>query len=151
VNLLKTLKLNTKNNMTTIAVASNIKWYKTKGGKIGIFVGLGLLATGIMLYVRSQYKSSAQADNMNSVINGLKEDAEKKDSAIEATTSNTSDLPEGGKGCGDVKTNYDRAFNYVKCNNVWWTISKDKVKIPKWKSLSGNKTATDLLNNKYPN
>jgi hypothetical protein len=69
-----------------------------------------------------------------------------------------SNLPNGGKGCGQVKDKYDRDFNYVKCGNDWYTISKanpatpaNKGKIPNWVSLAGNKAATSRLNARYPN
>lgn len=73
------------------------------------------------------------------------------------TTTSKSDLPNGGVGCGSVITNYDRDFDYVKCNDVWYTKSKANAASPyarglykDWKSLEGNKVATERLNRKYP-
>lgn len=69
-----------------------------------------------------------------------------------------STLPNGGVGCGDVKTTYDKDFDYVKCDGVWYTKSKPNAISPsarglykEWKSLAGNKIATDRLSRRYPN
>lgn len=77
------------------------------------------------------------------------------------TTSTTyhdmKSLPNGGKDCGQVHTNFDRDFDYVKCGGVWYTKSKPnpataskKGAIPAWKSLAGNKIATQRLDARYP-
>jgi hypothetical protein len=74
------------------------------------------------------------------------------------TVHDVKTLPNGGKDCGQVHTNYDRDFDYVKCSGVWYTKSKPnpatpskKGAIPNWKSLSANKIATERLNSRYPN
>lgn len=66
-------------------------------------------------------------------------------------------LPNGGKDCGQVHTNFDRDFDYVKCGGVWYTKSKPnpataskKGAIPAWKSLAANKIATQRLDARYP-
>ncbi len=61
-------------------------------------------------------------------------------------------LPNGGKGCTDVRTTYDGNYDYVKCNGVWYTQSKPNPKtaskkIATWMSLGSNKVATTKLNN----
>lgn len=77
------------------------------------------------------------------------------------TTSTTyhdmKSLPNGGKDCGQVHTNFDRDFDYVKCGGVWYTKSKPnpataskKGAIPNWKSLAANKIATQRLDARYP-
>jgi len=137
------------------------KWFKTTGGKIGIVVGALALITGVTLVVRHFVKKGDEkklppADETKT------ETTTPATSATTTTTTPTttekpanqqvaSDLPNGGAGCGPIRKAFDRVYDYVKCNNVWYTISKDKIKIPKWKSLADNKTASDLLNNKYPN
>jgi len=74
------------------------------------------------------------------------------------TFSDKSSLPNGGVGCGDVKTTYDRDFDYVKCNGVWFTKSKPNAASPyarglykEWKSLATNQVASERLNRRYPN
>lgn len=66
-------------------------------------------------------------------------------------------LPNKGIGCSDVITNHDGNFDYVKCNKVWWIISKEnpsneetKGKHPDWTSLESNEVLTKLLNTRYP-
>jgi hypothetical protein len=118
------------------------KWYKTTGGKIGIAVGIAALVTGIVIAVKkyasvaaipSEKKLNEAVDKIKEVIADMPDD----------------DMPKGV--CGSIQKSFDRVFDYVKCDGVWWTISKDKIKIPEWKSLADNPTATKLLNNKYPN
>lgn len=65
-------------------------------------------------------------------------------------------LPNGGKGCGDVKTTYDGNYDYVRCNGIWYTQSKpnpkiESKKIATWISLGSNKIAMSKLNSRYPN
>lgn len=133
-------------------MAVEVKWYKTTGGKVGIVALIGLAATAIIVVIRANSKPKQQAEKMNEVINNLKDAADKGElNTLTPHNYDSSELPQGGKGCGDVKGSFDRVYNYIKCDGTWWTISKDKVKIPTWKSLADNKTATDLLNSKYPN
>lgn len=139
---------------------ANVKWYKTTGGKIGIAIGVAVVIIGSALGIKYLVKKGAEK----------KDDKQIGDQTTNPETSPTNttpktepvkteptqnekpnpDLPNNGVGCGPVRTAFDRVFNYVKCGGVWYTISKDKIKIPSWKSLANNKTATDLLNNKYP-
>lgn len=130
--------------MTNVAT----KWYATKGGKIGIFAGLTVLTVGTILLVR-YFKNNSPEKKLAEMADKIKDQVE-KDPELSKTTENKADLPNGGIGCGEVKTSFDRTYNYVKCDGVWYTISKDRSVIPTWKSLADNKTATDLLNNKYP-
>ena len=139
---------------------AKMKWYKTTGGKIGIVIGSLAVLTGVTLLVRHFIKKGAEKKDDTKQIG----DQTKTDTTTATTTQTTEpaktettpnekpnpDLPNNGVGCGPVRTAFDRVFNYVKCAGVWYTISKDKIKISKWKSLADNKTATDLLNNKYP-
>lgn len=67
-------------------------------------------------------------------------------------------LPNKGVGCSSPVTTYDRDYDYVKCNGIWWTRSKAapatpaaKGKYPNWVSLEKNEVATKLLNTRYPN
>lgn len=134
--------------MTQTTAAVSTKWYKTTGGKIGIFLGVTALITGIVLAVK-HFTNSDPEKKSEEVENDLKEKVES--SAKEIDKKEEVPLPNGGVGCGPLRKNFDRVYDYVKCAGIWYTISKDRVKIPEWKSLSNNKTATDLLNNKYPN
>lgn len=132
---------------------AKVKWFRTTGGKIGIVVGALALVTGVVLLVKHFTKKPTEEDKK------LPPDETKTDTTTKPAETKTEvtpnektnpDLPNNGVGCSAVRTAFDRVYNYVKCAGVWYTISKDKIKIPKWKSLADNKTATDLLNNKYP-
>jgi len=79
-----------------------------------------------------------------------------KTTTTSTTTHDIRSLPNSGKGCGQVHTNFDRDFDYVKCGGSWWTKSKPtpatpskKGAIPEWKSLAANKIATERLNARY--
>ena len=135
------------------------KWFKTTGGKIGIAIGALALVTGVVLLVKHfNKKGETKKDETKKDETKTEQGADPKTDTKTNPTGpfalplpENADLPNAGVGCGPVRTAFDRVYNYVKCGGVWYTISKDKIKIPKWKSLAGNKTATDLLNNKYPN
>ncbi len=66
-------------------------------------------------------------------------------------------LPNGGNGCGPLRTAYDGNYDYIKCQNVWFAKSKAKPsnpatrnKMPNWTNISGNKIAAQRLNSRYP-
>lgn len=124
------------------------KWYKTTGGVIAILAATATAITGIVYAVRRNREAEKPAASPSELTKAVVSAAEKL-SQEESLTPNESLPP--GKCDGPVRTDFDRLFNYVKCDGVWWTISKDKTKISAWKSLAENKTATNLLNNKYPN
>ena len=123
---------------------SQIKWYKTTGGKVGIVLAITALVTGTILLISKFNKSSEPTKKK------LDEAVKKVEEATKPLTEKHENLPPGGK-VEDIKTDFDRIFNYIKVAGIWWTVSKDKIKIPEWKSLASNKAATDLLNNKYQN
>ena len=124
-------------------MVNNLKWYKTTSGKIGIFVLVAATLTGIGYLIANSIRKPKQVPS-------LPDNTPTPEQAVR-TDYVSAELPNMGKGCGTVKTSFDKAFDYVKCDGVWWTISKDRKTIPNWKSLEGNKIATDLLNNKYTN
>lgn len=141
---------------------AKVKWFKTTGGKIGIVIGSLAVLTGVTLLVRHFVKKGAEKKDdkvgdqtkTDTTTTTTTTDSTKTEPAKTETTPNEKpnpDLPNNGAGCGPIRKAFDRVYDYVKCNNVWYTISKDKIKISKWKSLADNKTASDLLNNKYPN
>lgn len=120
-------------------VPVKVQWFKTTNGKIGIVAGvITFITIGVVLLVK-HLKKTEKVEKLTI----HEEKIEEPPIVLE--------LPNGGVDCGPIKTDFDRASNYVKCGDAWHIISKDKVKIPEWKSLADNKTATDLLNNKYPN
>lgn len=139
---------------------AKVKWFKTTGGKIGIVIGTLAAVTGIVLLVNYVKNRNKPNDSANETKPGQTTDQNKTETTTTTTTPTDpktqpvetakSDLPNNGVGCGPIRTAFDRVYNYVKCGNIWYTISKDKIKIPNWKSLAENKTATNLLNNKYP-
>ena len=130
------------------------KWYNTTGGKIGIVLGVATLALGTYFGVKHFRKPKIDLDtipdNSQKTINNKPASAPASSASGQKTYS-TDQLPNGGGGCGDVKNTFDKVYDYVKCNGDWWTISKDTAngKIKTWTSLANNKTATDLLNNRY--
>lgn len=120
------------------------KWHKTTGGKILIVALTAIGVTGLVFLVKHYtkpkhvFKSETKPEN--------KEQAEDNNNSFAEA-----ELPNGGKDCSDIKTTFDKDFNYIKCKADWYIISKDiKVgKIKEWTSLSGNKTASELLNKRY--
>ena len=121
-------------------------WYKTTGGKVGIAIGAVVVLVGGFL----AFKYFTKEDKKKTESDTKKDEGVKLPPQKDVTPPSSEGLPLGAK-IGDLKTDFDRTYNYIKANGIWYTISKDKVKIPAWKSLADNKTATDLLNNKYPN
>ena len=129
-------KLNNSSNNNNMD-GSNIKWIDTKGGKIGLWIGGGIVAlvTTVLLIRHFRRKKG--------------EEKTEKFKLVPVQEPVQSELYPPEEGCGMIVYSFDRTFNYVKCGEVWHVISKDMVKIPNWKPLS-NKTAINLLNNKYP-
>lgn len=124
------------------------KWHKTTGGKILIITGIAAVITGIVIAVKKFTDASEPSpEKIQEIKDKIKDAISSK--PVDSEKNEPTDLPNGGAGCGPVQKAFDRTFDYVKCDGVWWTRSKDRVKIPEWKSLADNKTATDLLNNKY--
>lgn len=116
---------------------TDIKWYNTTAGRVGIGLGVAGAVVGIVLLVKHF---------MEPKVIDITHLQDKKEP--DKNPTHTDSLPTGK--CADVKTGFDKSYNYVKCDGIWWTISKDRSKIPDWKSLADNKAATELLNNKYP-
>ncbi len=63
----------------------------------------------------------------------------------------------GGLKCKRIRTNHDADFNYRKCNDVWYTISKPnayskyaKGFFKEWTSLSDNPLANEKLDKRFP-
>jgi len=80
-----------------------------------------------------------------------------KTTTTSTTIHDMKSLPNGGKDCGQVRTAFDRDYDYVKCGSAWFTKSKPnpasakaKGAIPNWKSLATNKIATQRLDSRYP-
>lgn len=66
-------------------------------------------------------------------------------------------LPNNGVGCSVLITNFDRDFDYIKCNGIWHIISKLNPATPatkgafkEWNSLEGQKVSIERLNRRYP-
>lgn len=79
-----------------------------------------------------------------------------KTTTVSTTVHDVKSLPNSGKDCGEVHTNFDRDFDYVKCAGAWWTKSKPnpataskKGAVPNWKNLASNKIASERLNARY--
>jgi len=130
------------------------KWHTTTAGRVGIVLGVAALALGTYLGIKHFRKPKINLDttpdnSQKTITNTPAAAPAKPQSASKTYTADQ--LPNGGNGCADVKTTFDKVYDYVKCNGDWWTISKDAAngKIKTWTSLANNKTATDLLNNRY--
>jgi hypothetical protein len=82
-------------------------------------------------------------DNGNVVI----EDTPQKTPTQQAYTP-----PKTQSGCSQVRYDYDKTYNYKKCDGVWFTMKKNLMS-SKWASLADPKWATAVanLNAKYPN
>ena len=122
------------------------KCYKTTLGKVGIFVGIAAIVTiSAILISKSKKKSNIAVPDVK------KDDVKQTDAKIENSQNSTvGNMPYGV--CEQPILNHDKVYNYVRCNGIWHTISKDTIngKIKQWTSLENNKTATTLLNEKYP-
>lgn len=131
------------------------KWYSSTAGKVGIVLGIAVVAIGTYFGIQHFRKPKEETKIPDA---GAKTETKPNSSATAkpnnpvASKEYTPDqLPNKGVGCGDVKSTFDKVYDYVKCNSDWWTISKDTAngKIKTWTSLASNKTATDLLNNRF--
>jgi hypothetical protein len=58
-------------------------------------------------------------------------------------------LPFDGIGCGSIVSKVDRVFDYIKCNEQWYIISKDKSKVADWQPLDESAPIVNLLNSKH--
>lgn len=120
-----------------------------------IFGTLALIGTAIYLANRKKDGSKKLDDKKSSDIpSDTNTDTVKAD--VVQVPVDKATLPNGGVGCGDIKTNFDRDFDYVKCDNVWYTKSKSnpasayaKGLYKDWKSLASNSVATERLNRRY--
>ncbi len=131
---------------TTLVTKS--AWYKTTKGKWGIVIGLAaIVTTAVVLIIK----------NTNKVINAPS-GSKKKEQPPAAQAENVvvdlpnniynaENLPGNGAKCGTVITGFGTTSDYVKCDGTWYTTVKKGIA---WKSLADNKTAVELLNNKYP-
>ncbi len=111
-------------------------------------------------------KSSSKSDDKNTAtdhsetnnISDKKEiKAEQSSSSIQENHKIDSSLPNSGVGCSDVKTNFGRDIDFVKCNGVWYGKSKEtpsnpiiRDQLPDWTSFESNKAVTERLNRRYP-
>lgn len=146
------------------------KWYKTKKGKIIIGVAVAAIAaiTTTIIVLNNKKKKEqkklddgqSKQDGINTTTNAGANPQTQTPSSTPKKSDNTapkskeyskSELPNNGVGCGDVKTNFDRQYDYVKCNGDWYAISKDRTngKLPAWTSLTGKPNAISLLDNKF--
>jgi hypothetical protein len=136
----------------------------TKNQKIimwsSITLGSILAIWGISKLFSKPTTQSPQTSSNDTIASGL-EGAVKKETNGGDTTSTippTESIikvanPSGT--CGIRRTDYDRDFDYIKCNGVWYTISKPNssrgVVYGDWLSLASNALATQRLNSRYPN
>lgn len=136
------------------------EWWinQSKGAKaLYIIGGIGLIATGVYFATRKKEDdSSKKTPTTDSKTQELSEQTSPNQDiqpVIDVTT-----LPNKGVGCGSVKMTYDRDFDYVKCDGIWYTKSKPnaasqfaKGLYKDWTSLKDNSVATERLERRYPN
>ena len=138
---------------------NSIKWYKTPGGKIALGVAIVGVLTGIGFAVK-HFFFDKQAPTLPPAKTDTTDINTSSPAQVVKTDYVATELPNLGKGCGTVKKDFDKAYNYVKCDGVWWVASKNGTPITAkwaetadksgvWVSIAKNKTATDLLDNKY--
>lgn len=115
---------------------------------------------------KSDTESETKKDDVKATTTEVKKEVKtttptSTNTTVTTTTSTTvhdiKSLPNGGKDCGQVHTNFDRDFDYIKCGGAWWTKSKPNAanpskrgSIPDWKNISANKIATQRLDARYP-
>lgn len=135
-----------------------------KNKKTILIVG-GVIFVGTLIYLLTRKKqestnytntnnnsSSENTDEASQIVSeSINESYEQKTDVIDAT------LPNGGVDCSDVKSKFDRDYDYVKCKGIWYTKSKTnpaskfaKDRYKDWTSLESNPVATERLNRRYP-
>src|SRR4051812_33666720 len=111
--------------------APKVKWFKTTGGKVGIVLGSIAAVIGTVLLVKhfrkpkDQSTTTTTSDSSKQITDQPKNDQVAAANNTSTTTApvnnNTSapagDLPNGGVGCGPIRTAFDRIYNYIKCGN----------------------------------
>lgn len=128
------------------------KWHNTKKGKTVIIAGtiLAIAAVGAYFYFKSKKADPILKDDAPATPEATTyEQKSSEPSQIPESIPNVYDetnLPNNGKGCGEVIKSFGSMVDYVKCDGVWYSTGKKNVK---WTSLAGNKTAIELLDNKY--
>lgn len=135
----------------------------------GLYItgAVALLATVTYFVVNGRKNKTASANkkaeggkdipDTNNTDTSKEKGAEDTQSSKEEVSFDKSKLPNGGVGCTELRTTYDRDFDYVKCDNIWYTKSKDNAASPyakglykDWKSLANNAVATERLSRRYP-
>ncbi len=108
-----------------------ISWHKTTTGKVVLIaLTLAAISGAVYLYVRSKANK-------------------KEEEVIAPVVGKEVKLPFDGVGCGPVVSNFDHLFDYVKCGEEWFLISKDKNKIADWTPINKDSPINGLLNSKY--
>lgn len=145
------------------------EWWASKSTTTKGLLIVGTLATiSAIVYFSTRKKEDLSKNHLDlkSLTKIDDEDTSKnKEEQVNNTSPNVSKpqvdkstLPNGGVGCGEVKFSFDRDFDYVKCDGIWYTKSKANAASPsakdrfkEWTSLSGNKVASERLSRRYPN
>ena len=75
-----------------------------------------------------------------------------QDAPTETTTQPAYTPPVAQSGCSEVRYDFDKTYNYKKCDGVWFTMKKNLMS-GKWASLADPKWASAVakLDAKYPN
>lgn len=145
------------------------EWWASKSTTTkGLLIGGTLATISAIVYFSTRKKEDLSKNHLDlkALTKVDDEDTSKnKEEQVNNAPSNVSKpqvdkstLPNGGVGCGDVKVSFDKDFDYVKCDGVWYTKSKINAVSPsakglykEWKSLATNKIATERLSRRYPN
>lgn len=129
----------------------------------GLYIFGAIATLGIITYFATRDSSEKQdlktKENSNSDIPNTNESNSEQQllKEDESQIIDKDSLPNKGVNCGDVKTTYDKDFDYVKCDSIWYAKSKPnavsvtaKGLYKDWNSLANNAIATDRLNRRYP-
>jgi hypothetical protein len=134
-----------------VKVEQTARWWASRSTTTKVI--LGLLGIGIVIGGIATYNHFTRKEDAFVPDNGdIKEPEPKTEGAIDLFT-----LPNKGIGCSPVRDTFDTSFSYVKCNGVWYVISKESpanestgAKFKDWTVVESEVTIK-LLNSRYPN
>lgn len=140
----------------------DIKTFYSKNKDVVNVFGIVFLVGVVFVVARdiqkkSRARKNKELDNFTPKIIDPVE-IEKEPTIENPTGSIKKDTPTDAVKCSSVITDFDKDFDYIKCDMIWYTRSKKNAKTisnrdlyPNWTSLRNNNKAIDILNKRYPN
>lgn len=121
---------------------------------------IALIGTGIGIYIYRNRKNEQEETKVTTQKEDKNAAPEKEDDSTSRLSAiqepYKGNLPKDGKGCEDVKHNFDRDFFYVKCDGAWYAKSKSnpitpslKERYKDWTNIESNKVAVERLTRRY--